>query len=38
MSYFPPELLLNGGLCTEKSDIFSLGCIGYKMITGVAPY
>ncbi|PCJ30395.1 MAG: protein kinase, partial [Gammaproteobacteria bacterium] len=35
--YTAPEYLING-VGTSQSDLFSLGCIAYEMITGKLPY
>lgn len=36
-NYTAPEYLVNG-VGTTQSDLFSLGCVTYKMITGKLPY
>jgi eukaryotic-like serine/threonine-protein kinase len=35
--YMPPEQMI-GGMCTGKSDVFTLGVVLYEMITGERPY
>ena len=37
LEYMAPEIHLTGR-ATERSDIFSLGVLGYKMITGELPF
>jgi eukaryotic-like serine/threonine-protein kinase len=35
--YMPPEQMI-GGMCTGKSDVFTLGVVLYEMIAGERPY
>jgi serine/threonine protein kinase len=35
--YMPPEQMV-GGMCTGKSDVFTLGVVIYEMIAGARPY
>ncbi len=37
LAYASPEQLM-GGVVDEKSDIFSLGCVLYEMLTGRSPF
>jgi len=36
--YTPPELILDEEKADERSDVFSLGAIGYHMLTGRPPH
>lgn len=36
--YMSPEQITNEGGVDQRSDIYSLGCLLYEMITGVAPF
>eukprot|EP00659_Diplonema_papillatum_P020685 gene20685-31875_t len=35
--YQAPELLLSSGLLLPSADIFSIGCLAYRVITGMEP-
>ncbi len=36
--YSPPEAIDSNGVLTKSSDVYSMGCLCYKLITGVNPY
>jgi serine/threonine-protein kinase ULK4 len=38
VNYMAPEILLNDSDNTKESDLWSLGCILYKMYTGTLPF
>ena len=37
LDYVSPEVI-QGGVATERSDVYSLGCILYEMLAGAVPY
>jgi serine/threonine protein kinase len=36
-SYMPPELV-TGGACDGRADLYSLGCVMYRMLSGKTPF
>jgi len=36
-SYMPPEQI-QGGLCDERTDVYSFGCVLFEAVTGKPPY
>ena len=36
--YVDPEVLIKGGVFSTKSDIFSLGCLLYNLVTGASVF